>query len=142
MDMIAYKFTKTELRFLCEHLGNIKPWGIFAKGGALSDDECRQAMDSLRNKGFITGEDSSASVNSVIALLIRSPGRAQQIFVGAQEGFTAYICDNISLLLIKDGGEGRFLLYPFQSESSLIEWLNENGIFQWDRLSKEEFYNG
>ncbi len=142
MDLIAYKFTETELRFLCEQLGNIKPWGIFTEGGALSADECRQAMDSLRNKGFVAGEDSSASVNSVIALLIRSLGRAQRILVGAEEGFTAYICENISLLLIKDGGEGRFLLYPFQSESSLSEWLGENGIYQWDTLREEKFYNG
>lgn len=142
MDLIAYKFTETELRFLCEQLGNIKPWGIFTEGGALSGDECRQAMASLRNKGFVAGEDSSASVNSVIALLIRSLGKAQRILVGAEDGFTAYICENISLLLIKDGGEGRFLLYPFQSERSLSEWLGENGIYQWDTLREEEFYNG
>lgn len=80
--MIAYKFTETELRFLCEHLGNIKPWGIFAKGGALSDDECCQAMDSLRNKGFITGEDSSASVNSVIAPFDKVAGKGTANFCG------------------------------------------------------------
>lgn len=141
--MIAYIFTKPELKFLCEAL-NVR--GLVKhqlSENPLTDAECEQAIGTLAEKDFIAVQSGGITVNSGIALLIGALGKAKRILIGENEKiFTAYIAEEISPLLINDKNSGNYMLYPFETEDKLVERLHEENIFTWKDIRLEGKLNG
>lgn len=137
--MIAYIFTEPELKFLC---GALNVRGLAKHQfyeNPLTDAECKQAVDTLSGKDFIDVQSGGIAVNSGIALLIGVLGKARRLLIGEDEKiFTAYITDEISLLLINDKNSGNYMLYPFEHEERLVERLHEENIFTWKDIRLEE----
>ena len=136
--MIAYIFTEPELKFLC---GALNVRGLakhqFSES-PLTDAECEQAIGTLSEKDFISVQSGGIAVNSGIAMLIGTLGKAEKLFIGRNEKiFTAYIADEISLLLINDKNSGNYILYPFEHEEKLVERLHEENIFTWKEIRLE-----
>lgn len=136
--MIAYTFTEPELKFLC---GALNVCGL-AKHQfseiSLTDAECKQAVETLSEKDFITVQSGGITVNSGIAMLIGALGKAKKLLIGEDEKiFTAYIADEISLLLINAKNSGNYMLYPFEHEEMLVERLHEENIFTWKDIRLE-----
>lgn len=99
----------------------------------LTETDCKAVIKNLSQKGFIAKREDKISVNSGIAFMISSLGKAKRLFIQKHERvFTAYICGEISLLLINDTKSNNYMLYPFENEDKLVEWLNENNIFNWE----------
>lgn len=137
--MIAYIFTETELKFLCGLLGVRGLAKHQFSDSSVSGAECEQAVRSLSEKDFVTVREDGITVNSGIALLIDSLGKAERLLIGEGEKiFTAYISAEISLLLINDANSGNYMLYPFENEEKLVERLHENSIFTWKDIRLEE----
>lgn len=137
--MITYIFTEPELKFLC---GALNVCGLakhqFSKS-PLTDAECEQAIGTLSEKGFIAVQSGGITVNSGIAMLIGALGKAERLLIGEDKKiFTAYIADEISLLLINDKNSGNYMLYPFEHEEKLVERLHEENIFTWKDIRLEE----
>lgn len=143
MIIIAYIFTKSELKFLCGAL-NVRGLAKHQfSDEPLTDKLCAEAVQALSGKAFITVSNDKITVNSGIAFLIDALGKAYRLFIGEDEKiFTAYIADEISLLLINDKNSGKYMLYPFENEEKLVEWLNDNNIFTWKDIRLEEKING
>lgn len=137
--MIAYIFTETELKFLCGTLGVKGLAKHQFSESPLTDVECKQAVETLSEKDFIAVQNGGITVNSGIALLISVLGKAKRLLIGEDEKiFTAYIADEISLLLINDKNSGNYMLYPFEHEEKLVERLHEENIFTWKDIRLEE----
>ncbi len=137
--MIAYIFTEPELKFLC---GALNVRGLakhqFSEN-SLTDAEYKQAVDTLSEKDFIAVQSDKITVNSGIALLIGALGKAKRLLIGENEKiFTAYIADEISMLLINDKNSVNYMLYPFEHEEKLVERLHEENIFTWKDIRLEE----
>ena len=141
--MIAYIFTESELKFLCGALGVRGLAKHQFPESPLTDVECKHAIGTLSEKDFIAVQSGGITVNSGIALLIGALGKAKRLFIGDSEKiFTAYIADEISLLLINDKNSGNYMLYPFETEDKLVERLHEENIFTWKDIRLEENLNG
>lgn len=135
--MTAYIFTEKELKFLCAALGIRGLAKHQFNENPLTEEECSEAVVTLSKKDFIAAQNGKMTVNSGIALLIGALGKAKRLLIG--EGvFTAYICDEISLLLINDKNSKNYMLYPFESEEKLAERLNEENILTWKEIELEE----
>ena len=137
--MITYIFTEPELKFLC---GALNVRGLakhqFSES-PLTDAECEQAIGTLSEKDFIAVQSSGITVNSGIDMLIGSLGKAKRLLIGdGEKFFTAYIANEISLLLINDKNSGNYMLYPFEHEEKLVEHLYEENIFTWEDIRLEE----
>lgn len=141
--MIAYIFTEKELKFLCGSLGVRGLAKHQFSENQLTDAECEQAIGTLAEKDFIAVQSGGITVNSGIALLIGALGKAKRILIGENEKiFTAYIAEEISLLLINDKNSGNYMLYPFETEDKLVERLHEENIFAWKDIRLEGKLNG
>ncbi|MCX4374912.1 MAG: hypothetical protein OSJ61_01945 [Lachnospiraceae bacterium] len=141
--MISYIFTEPELKFLCGTLGVRGLAKHQFSENQLTDAECEQAIETLSEKDFIAAQSGGITVNSGIALLIGALGKARRLLIGEDEKiFTAYIADEISLLLINDKNSGNYMLYPFETEDKLVERLHEENIFAWKDIRLEEKLNG
>lgn len=135
--MIAYIFTEKELKFLCAALSVRGLAKHQFNENPLTEKECSETVGTLSKKDFIAVQDGKMTVNSGIAFLIGALGKAKRLLIG--EGvFTAYICNEISLLLINDKNSKNYMLYPFESESELTKWLNNENIFTWKEIELEE----
>lgn len=100
--------------------------------------EWAQTEDTLAEKGFAV-KDVGITIDSGIAFMIRSMGKAERLFIGdGERKFTAYICPKISLLLINDANSRNYMLCPFENEDILAEYLNENGLYEWNDIRLEE----
>ena len=136
--MIAYIFTEPELKFLCGALNvrGLAKHQFFES--TLTDVECKQAVETLLEKDFIAVQSGGIAVNSGISLLISALGKAKRLLIGEDEKiFTAYIANEISLLLINDKNSGNYMLYPFENEEKLVERLHEENIFTWKDIRLE-----
>lgn len=141
--MIAYIFTEPELKFFCGALGVRGLAKHQFSEDPLTDAECEQAIGPLSEKDFIAVQNGGITVNSGIALLIGALGKAKRLLIGDMEKiFTAYIADEISLLLINDKNSGNYMLYPFENEDKLVERLHEENIFTWKDIRLEGKLNG
>lgn len=141
--MISYIFTESELKFLCGALGVRGLAKHQFSENQLTNAECEQAIETLSEKDFIAVQSGGITVNSGIALLIGALGKARRLLIGEDEKiFTAYIADEISLLLINDKNSGNYMLYPFETEEKLVERLHEENIFAWKDIRLEEKLNG
>lgn len=134
--MIAYIFTEQELKFLCGALGVRGLEKRRFSDKPLTEEECTQALQSLSEKSFIDFRGKNFVIDSGIAFLIVSVGKAERLLAG--DGFTGYIAAEISLLLRDDPNSGSFMLYPFENEDNLIKWLYENEIYIWKDIKLED----
>lgn len=136
--MIGYIFTENELKLLCGAM-NIRALAKHQFPNMnITAKEWAQAEDTLAEKGFAV-KDGGITIGSGIALMIRSMGKAERLFIGdGERKFTAYICPKISLLLINDVNSRNYMLCPFENEDFLAEYLNENGLYEWKDIRVEE----
>lgn len=137
--MIAYIFTEPELKFLCGALGVRGLAKHQFSENPLTDAEYEQAIGTLSEKDFIAVKSGGITVNSGISLLVGALGKAKRLLIGEDEKiFTAYIANEISLLLINDKNSGNYMLYPFEHEELLVGRLHEENIFTWKDIRLEE----
>lgn len=137
--MISYIFTEPELKLLC---GALNVRGLAKHqfpDSTLTDIEYGQAVQSLSTKKFITVQNDNIVINSGIVVLIKTFGTAKRLFIGDKDRlFTAYINDDISVLLINDINSSNYMLYPFEDENTLVERLHENNIYTWKDIRLED----
>ncbi|MCM1060282.1 MAG: hypothetical protein NC452_08300 [Eubacterium sp.] len=137
--MIAYIFTEPELKFLCDALSVRGLAAHQFPESTLTGAEYEQAVHTLSKKNFIGVNNDKITVDSGIALFIGTFGNAVRLLIGEGEKiFTAYINDEISLLLKNDLNSGNYMLYPFETEEKLVEYLHEENIFTWKDIRLED----
>lgn len=135
--MILYIFSESELKYLCLAMKlNILPRHRFKHESSLDIDK---AKSLLIQKRFISIKNGRITVNSGIELFLKEMNSAERVFIG-KEGrrFTAYISQRCSVLLIDDTNSKNLMLYPFESEDELVDWLYSEKIYLWEdyRLEK------
>lgn len=140
--MISYIFTENELKLLCG-LMKLKalPVHQFSEN-ELTEDEYIKALEGLQRKSFVTLHNESAVINSGIYVMLDEMSKAERIYRNiGKTVFTAYACKNISLLLLSRSN--RLMLYPFEKEKLLKEWLKENEILHYEEITlKRNELNG
>ena len=131
--MISYIFSENELKLLC---GLMKIEALsrhqFSEN-ALTDIEYMSALESLQKKNFIVLRNEIAEINSGIYVMLDSMSKAVKLYrnMGGTV-FTAYICEDMSLLLLSKGI--RLFLYPFENEQLLKDWLVKNEILNYEEI--------
>lgn len=129
--MISYIFTENEMKLLCG-LMKLEILSVHQfSDRKLTEDEYSQALESLQRKSFVTVHGGDAEINSGIYIMLDEMNNAEKIYRNTGETiFTAYICKYMSLLLIHRSN--RLMLYPFENENLLDEWLKENEILHYE----------
>lgn len=135
--MISYIFSTSEFKFLCSAMKlNILTKHRFEQENSLDIDKARSL---LIQKEFISVKNEQITVNSGIELFLKEMNSAERVFIGKENRcFTAYISQRCSVLLIDDTNSKNLMLYPFESENKLVDWLYCEKIYSWEdyRLEK------
>lgn len=135
--MISYIFSTSEFKFICSAMKlNILSKHRFEQESSLDIDKARSL---LIQKGFISVKNEQITVNSGIELFFKEMNSAERVFIGKESRcFTAYISRRCSVLLIDDTNSKNLMLYPFESENELVDWLYSEKIYSWEdyRLEK------
>lgn len=140
--MISYIFTENELKLLC---GIMKLDALpihQISDRTLTEEEYSKALESLQKKSFMVLRDGTAEINSGIYVMLDAMRNAAKLYRNmGKTVFTAYICEKISLLLLSKNAH--LLLYPFENEKLLKDWLKENEITNYEEITlKRSMLNG
>lgn len=129
--MISYIFSTSEFKFLCSAMKlNILTKHRFEQENSLDIDKARSL---LIQKGFISVKNEQITVNSGIELFLKEMNSAERVFIRKESRcFTAYISQRCSVLLIDDTNSKNLMLYPFESENKLVDWLYCEKIYSWE----------
>lgn len=129
--MISYIFSTLEFKFLCSAMKlNILTKHRFEQENSLDIDKARSL---LIQKGFISVKNEQITVNSGIELFLKEMNSAERVFIRKESRcFTAYISQRCSVLLIDDTNSKNLMLYPFESENKLVDWLYCEKIYSWE----------